>query len=675
MACWWSNRESDETREPPGRERATTRGERQLRHALKLHAGPVALFAALAVGWTWPLAIHLGDAIPGAPGDNFSFVWNLWWMRHVLATPGLAYFHTAYLFYPFGTTIADHPHTALPAMIAATALKSESPAAAQDVLLLTYVFLNMASAYALCWAITKHRRGAILGGLIFGLSPYLASHLLGHFDLVAAWPLPLFALALRKSTMSNTHGWAAAAGLILAATAYIAYYYVVYLLFFLACYLFAWLEWPAIRWTPRSRTFTVLWIMRGVTAGMIVLAAVAIWIAATGGTSVTLRGAAVSMRAPQNALTAIWIGAAVYALCIWKPAAAPAPSSFADARRSATIVMVIGGIFIVGAAPLLWQAAQLIARGEYVTPAYQWRSAPRGVDLLAPLLGPPLHPWFEIAGRAYTSVGLDRTEAVGWLGIVPLILIGGGVVAHASVSKELRMWRVVAIAFGVWALGPILTVGGFDTGLRLPAILLRYVPFVANARIPGRAMVVVFMALAVLASAALVTAPAWRRRAQIQWLLIALIAFEYWDSPIPMTRLDRPAVYEALGATTPGAVCEVPFGIGDGLSAGFGSQDRRALYYATVHAHPLVGGYIGRMPADAVSRYEEMPMVGTLLRLSDGRAYSGSSSVDVSPCEYLVVNRDRVSQELRAYIGRLPLDRIASDDVRDLYRVKSGQTP
>ena len=53
---------------------------------------------------------------PGNPGDNYSFLWNLWWMRHVLATPGLPLFHTSHLFYPFGTTIADHPHCALPAL-------------------------------------------------------------------------------------------------------------------------------------------------------------------------------------------------------------------------------------------------------------------------------------------------------------------------------------------------------------------------------------------------------------------------------------------------------------------------------------------------------------------------------------------------------------------------------
>ena len=90
------------------------------------HLGPLALFGALAIGWTWPLAGHLHGAVPGDPGDNYSFLWNLWWMRHVIATPGLAYFHTSYLFHPFGTAIANHPHTALPAIVAATLLGGTS---------------------------------------------------------------------------------------------------------------------------------------------------------------------------------------------------------------------------------------------------------------------------------------------------------------------------------------------------------------------------------------------------------------------------------------------------------------------------------------------------------------------------------------------------------------------
>ena len=117
------------------------------------HLGPLALFGALALAWTWPLALHLRDALPGDPGDNYSFLWNLWWMRHVLATPGLAYFHTDYLFHPFGTTIANHPHTALPALVAATLLQPATIVTAQNILLIAYVFANMSVMYALAWDI------------------------------------------------------------------------------------------------------------------------------------------------------------------------------------------------------------------------------------------------------------------------------------------------------------------------------------------------------------------------------------------------------------------------------------------------------------------------------------------------------------------------------------------
>ena len=53
------------------------------------------------------------------------------------------------------------------------------------------------------------------------------------------------------------------------------------------------------------------------------------------------------------------------------------------------------------------------------------------------------------------------------------------------------------IAF-VWALGPRLLVAGFDVGLLLPQILARFIPLVNNARVPGRAMVLVYLAVAVL---------------------------------------------------------------------------------------------------------------------------------------------------------------------------------
>jgi len=146
---------------------------------------------------------------------------------------------------------------------------------------------------------------------------------------------------------------------------------------------------------------------------------------------------------------------------------------------------------------------------------------------------------------------------------------------------------------------------------------------------------------------------------------------ERWNAPLLMTPIDRPAVYTALAAAPPGAACEVPLGIGDGLSTGIGSQERAALYYATVHGHPLVGGYIGRMPFDAQRRYEAMPVAGSLLRLSDGRPDAADAATEGGPCSFLIVNRAAITAPLRAYLDRLPLERLASDDARDLYRVNS----
>ena len=609
--------------------------------------------------------------MPGGPGDNFSFLWNLWWMRHVLATPGLAYFHTGYLFYPLGTTIADHPHTALPALVAATLLRRASIVTAQNLLLLAYVFANLTSMYALVWDITRHRRAAILGGLIFGLSPYLASHLLGHFDLVAAWVQPLFALLVRRAMVSGSTRAAIGAGVVLVATAYTAYYYVVYLSFFLAVYLIAWLDWTAVTWSSRTQTPVMRRLRHGLIAAISLLGAGALWILVSGGRTVELGRVVVSVHTPQNLLTAMWICLLGYIVCLFRPARSRDPIPHARSRHVVAVAFWIAGIFLVGTAPLLWQVAQLVARGDYVTPSYQWRSAPRGVDLIAPLLGPPLHPLLPAASRAYASAHLDRIEAVGWIGMVPLILLCTGLARRGHVSRELHIWRIVAAAFALWALGPILTIAGFDTGLKLPAILLRYVPFVANARMPGRAMVGVFMALAVLVGAEISSVPGRWRKPAAQWLLIALVAFEYWDAPIPLTPLDRPAVYQALAGAPPGAVCEVPFGIGDGLSVGVGSQNRIALYYATVHAHPLVGGYIGRMPADAAEQYNRNPLTATLLRLSGGAAApSAVLNADPPPCRYLVVDRASSSAALQSSVEQLPADRVATDERRDLYRLR-----
>ena len=143
-----------------------------------------------------------------------------------------------------------------------------------------------------------------------------------------------------------------------------------------------------------------------------------------------------------------------------------------------------------------------------------------------------------------------------------------------------------------------------------------------------------------------------------------------------MTALDRPAVYEQLASIPDnGAVIEVPFGIGDGLSTGRGSQDRRLLYHATIHGHPVVGGYIGRMPPLVAQAYDAMPVVGNLLRLSNGEEEIEERDLTGRlPFRYLVLDVNTATPELIEYVRRtLDMDLISSGGGRELYAVQGAR--
>src|SRR5207253_277268 len=102
-----------------------------------------------------------------------------------------AFFHTDLIFAPFGADLTLHTHTALPALLGATILRPLSPVAAQNVVILAALWLNGFAAYLLAFDRTRDFLAAILAGLVFAGSPYLSLHLLGHFNLIHAWGLPL----------------------------------------------------------------------------------------------------------------------------------------------------------------------------------------------------------------------------------------------------------------------------------------------------------------------------------------------------------------------------------------------------------------------------------------------------------------------------------------------------
>ena len=653
------------------------------------------LLAAMSIVWTWPLVLHFHDHIPGLGGDNYSFLWNLWWMRKVLSAPELEFFHSTYLFSPFGVDLINHPHTALQGYISATA-PGVSVIAAENLYVIVSVFLNAACAYALAFDIVRKRSVALLAGVGFGGSPYVAAHLLGHFDLLTAWVIPLFALCLRRSLRTGNIAAAVGCGLCVAVAAYAAYYHVVYLALFAVTYTLA--SWHVVRLhrEPRANTQPLF------TARLVIMALMAldlfliVVIALSGGDVISVGDIAISARSVHNPLLFLWLLAFAWLLTKWRVGLRfqrPASDSF---WRGAQALMITVATFALVGLPLIAQAFRLVLSGRYVSQTYFWRSAPRGIDALGPLAGNPFHPLYgRYVSAFYEQFGLDRVEAVGWLGIVPVVvlLMGRG---QWLDSEEARRWKVVLAVAAIWALGPFLTIAGFDMGLPLPQALARFVPLVENARMPGRAMVCVYLALGVLMAlrmAALAglkastttdvvpatdVVPTFRSalgRPAIRWALLALLALDYLHAPIPLTALDRPAVYVQLATIADeGAVIEVPFGIGDGLSTGRGSQDRRLLYNATIHGHPVVGGYIGRMPPQVAQAYDAMPVVGNLLRLSNGEEAIEEDAPMSLPFRYLVLDTNTATPELVDYVRRtLDMDLIASGEGKQLYAVQGAR--
>jgi hypothetical protein len=87
----------------------------------------------------------------------------------------------------------------LPALLALPLTLTVGPLVAYNALMLLAVVLASAAAYLLCWELTHRFSASLLGGLLFGLSPYMLGHTLSqHLDLTFVFPVPLLVLlALR----------------------------------------------------------------------------------------------------------------------------------------------------------------------------------------------------------------------------------------------------------------------------------------------------------------------------------------------------------------------------------------------------------------------------------------------------------------------------------------------
>jgi hypothetical protein len=689
---------------------------------LPAHLVAVLVYAALAIALTWPLASHLHDGLLGAGvGDNATFVWNFWWIRSVLhggvspAASAASPFWTPALFAPIGTSLVLHTTTLLPTVTATLLLPQAEPLVTHNAAVIVTVFLNGLCAYGAAYALTRQPAAALVAGLVFAASPFLTARLQGHFNVLSAWGLPLLVMALARESRRPGIGSAILVAGAIAVLAYTDYYYAVFGLVLVATTMFLQdrrIEIASTRLTPLTQARR--WTLRGLVPIVLGLIAVIGLITLSGGTELTVAGLHVSARSTFNLRGVVWI-LAIVAVLVWKwprmrfaradtlsasaaragDARSPTrdgaaektpqlPQLEASPRRWRSRAAGVA-VLIVLLLPLLIAIARLFAQHDYASQTYLWRSAPPGIDAGALVLGNPWHPLYGAWIRsAYARAGIDAIESAVWLGVLPMACLGFAAL-RLRAEPEVRRWLVLIALFFVWALGPYLMLFGANTGFMLPQTALRFVPLLANARIPGRAFVMVTLGVAVMVAFVLASDALRARRGLFASLAALIILIDYWPGPQPFVPLDRPALYTALRSLPPGPVLDLPLGMRDGFGER-GHLDHRALFYQTLHEHPIAGGFVARLSPRVRRAYEDDPIFGPLL--ANGTLPStppplreGAAPVQSLACafQYVIVPKTSGAQprsvDLEMVNRVFRLERLDGDDARDLYRVTGWQTP
>ncbi len=306
-------------------------------------------------------------------------------------------------------------------------------------------------------------------------------------------------------------------------------------------------------------------------------------------------------------------------------------------RRLAVIALVAAIVW----GPALVPIVREFIGGDYALAGWG-ESLKLSTDLLGFVTPTALHPlWGEDWPRALRAVeeGTARFSDVNtvFIGWVTLALAALGALVS---GRRARVWRWVALLFGLFCLGPLLQINGRyefsldgllgDRGVTfpMPFALLHYIPFVRANRAPNRNSVILMLGVAVLAGYALAWLATRTRRPRAVGVLSAALAlavlFEHAALPLPLTDGRVPEIYRRIAAE-PGefALLQLPLGWRNSFGV-FGSERTQVQLYQTVHGKPILGGNISRAPDFKMEYFRRIPLFQAITETEFGRPVSAN---------------------------------------------------
>ncbi len=133
----------------------------------------------------------LSSFVLGKTVDSTIFIWSLVWWPHALAT-GVNPFITKAVWAPLGYNLAWSTAIPLASFVAYPLTASLGPVASYNLCVLLCTALAAWCAFILCRHISDSYWSSLLGGYLFGFSPYMLHHVaIGHLHLLFIFPIPL----------------------------------------------------------------------------------------------------------------------------------------------------------------------------------------------------------------------------------------------------------------------------------------------------------------------------------------------------------------------------------------------------------------------------------------------------------------------------------------------------
>lgn len=199
-------------------------------------------------------------------------------------------------------------------------------------------------------------------------------------------------------------------------------------------------------------------------------------------------------------------------------------------------------------------------------------------------------------------------------------------------KENIKPFLFTSFVFFILTLGPFLHVFGHwtltvDEGIKivipLPYIILHYIPFLNNIRVPGR-LIVGFIFFAYIVCAYIISHLLKNRSVRFKqiffaiFLLVFILDQRVVDNIFPPPQ-DYPYKIFQMIKTDPKkvSVLEIPFTVRDGFTY-FGNGDAIGMTIGeSWHGKPVIGGYMGRIADYKKNYYRLNPFFGYLGRLID----------------------------------------------------------